>query len=131
LRLFNLGGHFRAAYQGLRRRLRALSAEDLRRHITALFQPAVQYNTTAAENIALGNKASSPDSARLQQVAGDAGADEVIRRPPRGYDSILGTWFEDGTDLSAGEWQCVGLARAFLRRAPVLVLDEPTSSMDP
>ncbi len=111
--------------------LRALAAEDLRRHITALFQPAVPYNATAAENIALGDHASTPDKARLLEAAQNSGADEVIRRLPSGYESILGTWFEDGTDLSAGEWQRLGLARAFLRPAPVIVLDEPTSAMDP
>ncbi len=111
--------------------LRALAAEDLRRHITALFQPAVPYNATAAENIALGDHASAPGAARLQKAAKSSGADEVISRLPSGYDSILGTWFEDGTDLSAGEWQRLGLARAFLRPAPVIILDEPTSAMDP
>jgi len=111
--------------------LRAFAAEDLRRHITALFQPAVPYNATVAENIALGDHAAVPDAARLQEAARSAGADEVIGRLPAGYDAILGTWFEDGTDLSAGEWQRLGLARAFLRPAPVIVLDEPTSAMDP
>jgi ATP-binding cassette subfamily B protein len=109
--------------------LRALGPADLRRHITALFQPAVQYNATVAENIALSDQEADP--ARLQQAAASAGADEVISRLPRGYDSILGTWFDDGTDLSAGEWQRLGLARAFLRHAPIIVLDEPTSAMDP
>jgi len=110
--------------------LRAFAAEDLRRHITALFQPAVPYNATVAENIALGDHAAVPDAAPLQEAARSAGADEVIGRLPAGYDAILGTWFEDGTDLSAGEWQRLGLARAFLRPAPVIVLDEPTSAMD-
>ena len=62
--------------------LRALAAEDLRRHITALFQPAVPYNATAAENIALGDHASAPDAARLQEAAQSSGADEVISRLP-------------------------------------------------
>jgi ATP-binding cassette subfamily B protein len=111
--------------------LRKLSLGELRRQIAVLFQPAVQYNATAAENIALGDRASEPDRAELREVARGAGADELIGRLPRGYDSMLGTWFDDGTDLSVGEWQRIGLARAFLRRAPVLVLDEPTSAMDP
>jgi ATP-binding cassette subfamily B protein len=111
--------------------LRELRIADLRQRITALFQPAVQYSVSAAENIALGDKGSKPNRAHLEEAAGSAGADEVIRRLPRGYDSVLGTWFDDGTDLSAGEWQRLGLARAFARPAPVIVLDEPTSAMDP
>ena len=111
--------------------VRNLSLADLRARISALFQPAVQYNATAAENIALGDRAGNPGQAEIQEVARGAGADELISRLPRGYDSVLGTWFDNGTDLSAGEWQRLGLARAFLRHAPIIVLDEPTSAMDP
>jgi ATP-binding cassette subfamily B protein len=111
--------------------LRKLSVSDLRHLITALFQPSVQYNATAGENIALGDREAEPDLAELEKAAAGSGADELIRRLPHGYDSILGTWFDNGTDLSVGEWQRLGLARAFLRRAPVIVLDEPTSAMDP
>jgi ATP-binding cassette subfamily B protein len=111
--------------------LRELSLSDLRRRIAVLFQPEVHYNATAGENIALGDWASEPSLAELQDAARGAGADELIRRLPRGYDSMLGTWFDNGADLSVGEWQRLGLARAFLRRAPVIVLDEPTSAMDP
>lgn len=60
-----------------------------------------------------------------------AGAEEIIARLPRGIDTTLGRWFAEGTELSLGEWQRIALARAFLRRAPILILDEPTSAMDP
>ncbi len=111
--------------------LRELAAADVRRRITALFQPAVPYNATAGENIALGDAAAAPGDARVLEAARSSGADEIVARLPAGYDSVLGTWFDDGTDLSAGEWQRLGLARAFVRPAPVMVLDEPTSAMDP
>ena len=63
-------------------------------------------------------------------AAAASGADDVIARLPQGYETVLGTWFEGGIDLSTGEWQRIALARAFLRRAPIVVLDEPTSAMD-
>jgi ATP-binding cassette subfamily B protein len=66
----------------------------------------------------------------IEEAARAAGADGPISRLPGGYDTVLGTWFEGGTDLSVGEWQRIALARAFLRQAPVVVLDEPTSAMD-
>jgi len=124
--------------------LRDLALADLRRHITVLFQEPVQYNATAAENISLGfgeAHAEVKPEAEVEveaeakhEVAGAAraaGADVPIDRLPNGFDTVLGTWFEGGTDLSTGEWQRIALARAFLRRAPVIVLDEPTSAMDP
>ena len=67
---------------------------------------------------------------KIEAAAVAAGADMPVARLPRGYDTVLGTWFEGGTDLSVGEWQRIALARAFYRRAPVVVLDEPTSAMD-
>jgi len=82
-----------------------------------------------AENIALLPHA-EPDTP-MQAAAQAAGADKVIERLPDGYQTLLGIWFKGGTDLSVGEWQRLALARAFLRPAPVLVLDEPTSAMDP
>ncbi len=108
--------------------LRELSLEDVRRRTTVLFQEPVRYNTTVAENIALGRRDASRQD--VEAAARAAGADRVSTALPRGYDTLLGTWFEDGTDLSVGEWQRIGLARAFLRQAPLVILDEPTSAMD-
>lgn len=105
------------------------SLAALRRHITVLFQQPVRYNTTAAENIALGDRAVKSDTRAIEAAAQAAGADVPIARLPQGYETLLGKWF-GGEDLSVGEWQRIALARAFLRRASILVLDEPTSAMD-
>ena len=109
--------------------LRALEIEQLRSRITVLFQQPVHYNDTVRENIALADLGAPADA--IQMAARAAGAEDVIARLPQGYDSMLGRWFADGTELSVGEWQRVALARACLRRAPILILDEPTSAMDP
>jgi ATP-binding cassette subfamily B protein len=111
--------------------LRDLDLESLRRWITVLFQQPVHYNATAAENIAVGEIASVPGPAALEAAAAAAGADEIVSRLPAGYEQLLGRRFENGTELSSGEWQRIALARAFLRKAPIIVLDEPTSAMDP
>jgi ATP-binding cassette subfamily B protein len=110
--------------------IRDFSVGELRRMLTVLFQHPVPYHATAAENIALGDVLRTPDSQLLAQAARSAGADEVIRRLPQGYDTLLGKWFAEGTELSGGEWQRLALARAFLRQASLILLDEPTSFMD-
>ena len=110
--------------------LRQISLDELRRMITILFQFPVPYHATVSQNIALGDLNSDPDLASIEAAARSAGAHEVIGRLPKGYDSLLGKWFADGMELSAGEWQRVALARAYFRRAPIIVLDEPTSFMD-
>ena len=109
--------------------LRQFDPVMLRRAITVLFQEPVRYHTTAAENIAMGDLASNPDSKRIQAAARAAGAAMPIERLPQGYDTVLGKWF-GGAELSVGEWQRVALARAFLRNAAIIALDEPTSAMD-
>jgi ATP-binding cassette subfamily B protein len=111
--------------------LRTVDLDSLRASITVLFQQPGHYNATVAENIALGDIASAPDRAAIRTAVEAAGAAEIVRGLPSGYDQLLGRWFENGTELSAGEWQRIALARAFLRQAPILVLDEPTSAMDP
>ncbi len=111
--------------------LRTASPDDLRRLITVLFQEPVHYNATVAGNIALGDLRGSPDPHRIRQASEAAGADSIVARLPQGYDTLLGNWFESGTELSVGEWQRIALARAFLREARLIILDEPTSAMDP
>jgi ATP-binding cassette subfamily B protein len=111
--------------------LREWPMEDLRRSTTVLFQEPAHYSETVARNIALGELAGDPSREAIEDAARAAGADEAVARLPRGYDSLLGRMFAEGAELSTGEWQRLALARAFLRRAPLIVLDEPTSAMDP
>jgi ATP-binding cassette subfamily B protein len=111
--------------------LRDLPLLEFRHLISALFQQPVHYNATVAENIALGNITAAPSKDAIAGAAQAARANSFIDRLPRSYDTLLGKWFVDGTDLSGGEWQRLALARAFLYQAPIIVLDEPTSAMDP
>jgi ATP-binding cassette subfamily B protein len=110
--------------------LRQFATKALRHEIAIIFQDYVHYHLTARENIWLGNTVLSPDHERVIAAARRSGADDVISALPHGYETILGKWFEDGEELSIGEWQKVALARAFMRDAQIIVLDEPTSSMD-
>lgn len=110
--------------------IRDLPIKDLRRMMTVLFQWPVPYQTTVAQNIALGDLGLEPDAAELESAARSAGAHEIIARLPQGYETPLGKWFANGLELSVGEWQRLALARAFFRRAPIIVLDEPTSALD-
>jgi len=110
--------------------LRQFETTALRREISVIFQDYAQYHLTARENIWFGNATLPPDQERIVAAARHAGADEVIAELPQGYETILGKWFEDGEELSVGEWQKVALARAFLRDAQIIVLDEPTSDLD-
>ena len=109
--------------------LKDLRQSDWRQQITVLFQEPVRYHLTAAENIANGDIASSPGAEEIRKAAQTAGAHDTVMRLPNGYATILGGWF-GGTELSTGEWQRVASARAFLRKAKIIILDEPTSMMD-
>lgn len=110
--------------------LTGFSREQLRERISVLFQVPVRYNATLRENINYGNLTDhSPE--RLNQAATDAAADSIVNDLPDAFETHLGRWFSDGAELSVGEWQRVALARALYRNAPILVLDEPTSAMDP
>lgn len=111
-------------------RLTDMNIADLRSMFSILFQMPVSYDASAGENIAIGNLSSNPTAAEIENAARSAGAHETISRLPHGYDTLLGKSFENGTDLSAGEWQRVAMARAFLRQSPIILLDEPTSFMD-
>jgi len=111
--------------------LRNVKLQDLRRQITILFQDPVHFQNTFSENITLGDLSKQADSARVQFAAHAAGADKTVADLPDGYETLLGKWFKGGTELSVGEWQRLALARAYWRQASILVLDEPTSAMDP
>jgi ATP-binding cassette subfamily B protein len=90
----------------------------------------VKYHLPVRENIGFGQIDELDNETRIVDSATRAGADATIRSLPQGYDTMLGKWFERGNDLSGGEWQKVALARAFMREAEVLVLDEPTAALD-
>jgi ATP-binding cassette subfamily B protein len=111
--------------------LRKLNLEELRRHIAVLFQQPVRYQGTVRDNIALGDLWSAATGGAIQKAAEEAGILEKIAGLPRGFETVLGRWFAEGVELSVGEWQRVALARSFFRQAGIVVLDEPTSAMDP
>jgi ATP-binding cassette subfamily B protein len=102
----------------------------LRRQISIIFQDHVRYDLSARENIWVGDTSITPQHEKVRDAAALAGVDRLIRGLPLGYNTILGPRFHGGRELSIGEWQKVALARAFLRDAPIVVLDEPTSSLD-
>ena len=110
--------------------LRDFETAAFRRQISVIFQDYVHYNLTARENIWVGNINIPPDDEKVLAAARHAGANTVITALPYGYETILGNRFEEGQELSIGEWQKIALARAFLRDAQVIILDEPTSALD-
>jgi ATP-binding cassette subfamily B protein len=110
--------------------LRDYSIEDLHREIGVIFQDFVRYEMTARQNIAVGRIEIAPKNGEIEHAAQRSMADAVIDRLPGKYEQLLGRRFEGGTDLSGGEWQKVALARAYLRDAQLLILDEPTAALD-
>jgi ATP-binding cassette subfamily B protein len=110
--------------------LREYKLEDLYREIGVIFQDFMRYEMTARENIAVGRIDEINNLPLLKTAADKSMADEVIERLPRDYEQMLGRRFENGVDLSGGEWQKIALARAYLRDAQVLILDEPTAALD-
>lgn len=110
--------------------LREYDLDSLRRCIGVIFQDFVHYYLSARENIGLGQVEALNDRERIVAAAQKSGAHAVISALPEGYETMLGRWFDDGHQLSMGEWQKVALARAFMRNANLLILDEPTASLD-
>jgi ATP-binding cassette subfamily B protein len=110
--------------------LREYSLEDLYREIGVIFQDFMRYEMTARENIAVGQIDELSNLKLLQTASRKSLADEVIAKLPLQYDQMLGRRFEKGVDLSGGEWQKIALARAYLRNAQLLILDEPTAALD-
>jgi ATP-binding cassette subfamily B protein len=112
------------------RDLREYDLFALRANIGVIFQDFVRYHLSAADNIAVGRIEARNDRARIEQAAQRSLADEVIAKLPDGYDQIIGKRFRTGIDLSGGEWQKIAIARAYMRDAQVLILDEPTAALD-
>jgi ATP-binding cassette subfamily B protein len=110
--------------------LREYDLEDLWKEIGVIFQDFMRYDMTAAENIAIGKIEELDNTFRVRAAAQKSLAEGVIRKLPKSYDQILGRRFEGGVDLSGGEWQKMALARAYLRDAQLLILDEPTAALD-
>jgi ATP-binding cassette subfamily B protein len=110
--------------------LREYDVEDLRREIGVIFQDYLRYDLLARENIGFGRLESLGDHGRIEAAADKSLAKGVIDRLPNRYDQMVGRRFEGGVDLSGGEWQKFALARAYMRDAQLLILDEPTATLD-
>jgi ATP-binding cassette subfamily B protein len=110
--------------------IRAFAAADLRKHIGVIFQDFLRYSFTARDNIGVGRIEAADDLGRIARSAEQALADEVIERLPGRYEQQLGKQFVGGQDLSGGEWQKLAIARAYMRDAEIIILDEPTAALD-
>ncbi len=112
------------------RDLRDYDLDELRANIGVIFQDFVRYHLTAGENIGVGRIDAMYDRDRVKEAARRAMADSVIASLPHGYDQLIGRRFKTGVDLSGGQWQKIAIARAYMRDAQVMILDEPTAALD-
>jgi len=110
--------------------LKEYDLKDLQKNIGVIFQDYIKLLLTAQINIAIGDIDERENQSKIEKSAYQSLANNVIEKLPNGYEQILGRHFKGGVDLSGGEWQKIALARAYMRDAQLLILDEPTSSLD-
>lgn len=110
--------------------IRNYDLESLRRNIGVIFQDYVKFQLKAGENIAIGGIESVEDMSQIYDAAEKSLANTVIDQLPERYEQYLGKRFANGTELSGGQWQKIALARAYMRDAQLLILDEPTAALD-
>ncbi len=111
--------------------IRRYSPSAVRERVTVIFQDFVRYAMSAEDNITLGDVTTPADRERIRSAARDAGVARSLEALPHGYETLLTRMFPGGSDLSGGQWQRVALARAFYRDSPLVILDEPSASLDP
>ncbi|MET9247309.1 ABC transporter ATP-binding protein [Nonomuraea sp. NPDC003709] len=104
--------------------------DDLHRNLGVIFQDFIKYDMTVRHNIGFGQVGALDDDERIRQAAVRGGAEGIVDALPGRYNAMLGRHFEEGKQLSGGQWQKIALSRAFMRQAPIVVLDEPTAAID-
>lgn len=110
--------------------LRDYDLPDFRSSVSVVFQDFFRYDLSAADNVGLGRVEAIGERPLVEAAAQQAGADDIIAGLPKGYETMLGKTFDEGVDLSGGEWQHLAIARAFMSDAQLLILDEPTAAVD-
>ena len=111
--------------------IREMELQDLRKRISVIYQDFSKYQFSAGENIQIGDFGKPLSETKRKQAAEQSGASNFIESFPKQYDQKLGRWFKQGQELSGGQWQKIALARAFYKEAELIILDEPSSSIDP
>lgn len=119
----------RIEYDGVE--LKEIDPSSFHEQVAVVFQDFLRFQSTPKENIGYGDVNRLSDFAAMETAAARSGASEVIDSLPARFDTLLGPAFEGGTELSVGQWQKLALARSFFKNSPIIVLDEPTASMDP
>ena len=110
--------------------IRQYDLDQLRQAVGVIFQDFVRFQMTVSDNIAVGKIEQREDRPVITEAARQSLADRVIEKLPEGYEQMLGRRFDNGVELSGGEWQKIALGRAYMRDAQLLILDEPTAALD-